>query len=465
MSGNALSWLALFSWPVVALVVFSSRKQTHRLARTTAWMMLLPTMFLPSNMEYDPPALPPFDKHRLAFLSIAIALHLFHRPQLLRNAPGQNFPRIILAVLMFGAFLTAATNGDALVFGPKVLPGLTPYDGVSMCIGLVLDCYLPFVIGQRVFRTERDLRDLLEVLVTCAFIYIPLILLEARLSPQLHYWVYGYYPSDFIQAIRGGAFRPIVFMNHGLSVAMWTFSCLCAVLALNRGKAKALAVWVGLALCRSMAPVIYGGLVTFFKWIARPKIGIKLIIACVAVVSLYPITRGSGTFPADEILEFFRGIDQHRAASLQFRFDNEDQLLARANLRPVFGWGGYARSHVWTEWGQDISVTDGYWIIMIGMFGYVGWAGFFALLIGPLWRYLRNYERVPASARELMSAFAVMMAVFTLDLLPNARSDFLPVAYAGVLWTLSERLTRKVPRRVSVTRPVPHTLPGRLSSG
>ena len=45
---------------------------------------------------------------------------------------------------------------------------------------------------------------------------------EARLSPQLHSRLYGFTQHDFLQTVRGDyTYRPMVFMQHGLAVAMF----------------------------------------------------------------------------------------------------------------------------------------------------------------------------------------------------------------------------------------------------
>jgi hypothetical protein len=51
--------------------------------------------------------------------------------------------------------------------------------------------------------------------------YMPLCLLEVRLSPQLHTWIFGYHQHSFGQSLRFGGFRPVVFMDHGLMVGLW----------------------------------------------------------------------------------------------------------------------------------------------------------------------------------------------------------------------------------------------------
>ena len=53
---------------------------------------------------------------------------------------------------------------------------------------------------------------------------MPLCLYEIRMSPQLHYLVYGFYPSFFGMSVRFGGYRPTVFLQHGLAVGMWMTS-------------------------------------------------------------------------------------------------------------------------------------------------------------------------------------------------------------------------------------------------
>ena len=55
-------------------------------------------------------------------------------------------------------------------------------------------------------------------------------------------------------------------------------------------------------------------------------------------------------------------------------------MLERASERILFGWGRFGRSRVYNEYGSDISVTDGRWIITLGQFGVVGFMGEFGLL-------------------------------------------------------------------------------------
>jgi hypothetical protein len=454
MSPNTLAWAALYGWPLVVLAVYAMRRESARLARTTAWMLILPVMFLPSLVNLPFAAL---DKSRIAVLSIAVALALFHRHELLARARWRRFPLFVLFVIGLGAFQTVRTNHDPLNYGLLTLPGLGARDGIWMLYGFFVDAYLPFVVGQRVFKTERDLRDLLTVLSKCALIYAPLCVIEMRLSPQFSNWVYGYFPHAFEQTMRGSGYRPVVFMNHGLSVAMFLFSGFCASIALHkacvtgRPPPKQSAVIVGALLLagRSLASIIYS-LVTLFLLVwPSSKATARVVLVIAIVVIGYPALRAYGIIPLHEISEFFAGISSERSSSLTFRFDQEEALLAHAMERPFFGWGAWSRNRIFVTWGdpvesvRDVSVTDGAWIIVLGVSGLIGFLGTFALMILPLLRYMYYRARMSRPSQALLAALALIVAFFTLDLLPNANSDFLQLAYSGALFTLSHRLSRR----------------------
>jgi hypothetical protein len=462
--GNFFAYFVLFSWPLVAIAFYSSRKGRSSVATTTAWALLLPIMFLPSNMEWDPPLLPPFNKFRIALLSVLICLRIFHAQAPLKRAPGHNMPRILFAIYMAGVLGTTYTNGDSMQFGKTFLQGMTLYDVLSVGIAQFLDIYLPFAIGQRVFKDEAALLDLFKVLTTGALIYAPLMLWEIRFSPQLHNKIYGYHPSDFIQSMRQGGFRPIVFMNHGLSVAAWIYSCVVATLGLKVAgvtfpkvsvKQRLYLNYFLLLITKSMGPLIYGMIAGLSRFWSN-KVSARIVLVVALLVATYPVLRAEDIFPTEKVLNFFASLDHERMLSLKFRFDNEDLLLHHAEKRPVFGWGTFGRNRVYDQTGKDISVTDGEWIIQLGAFGYVGHLTFFSMLLFPLFRYLRLRKKMAPRQQNLCTLLALLVALFVLDLIPNARSDYLSLMYAGTLWTIAERFTRRVPAaKAAPPRPRP----------
>lgn len=447
MTPNALAWLALASWPVLVLGVYSVQRDPARLARTTAWMLLLPVMFLPAVIELPFAAL---NKHRIAFLSVGAALALLHGRELAPGGRWRHVPLFLLGIAALGAFLTVRSNRDPLTFGILELPGLGPRDGVWIVYGVFVDAFLPFAIGQRVFRTERDLRDLLEVLGKAALLYVPLCLLEIRLSPQLSNWVYGYFPHSFAQVLRGEGYRPVVFMTHGLGVAMFLVSGLCAALTLRRAGARpspspgftALAVAGVLLLGRSFASIVYAGtaflLLSWASLTTRARVVTVLTLVAVA----YPALRAADAFPVEEFGRLSGAVSAERGESLAFRFAQEDILLARAMQRPLFGWGGWGRNRVYHWWGErgdewagakDSSVTDGAWIVLLGGTGIVGLVAWFGFLWVPLLVFASRRAALPAGTAALASGLAVLLALMVVDLLPNSHADFLAFVYAGAL--------------------------------
>lgn len=469
MNANGLAWAALWSWPLVAFVFFAARRGASA-ARNTAWMLVLPAMFLPSNLWWDLPGLPDVDKYRVASISVAVCLGLFHRRPLGEALRGHLFARVVLAVLIWGTFQTVRTNPEPLTYGKIVLPGQTTYDGISMGFGFVIDYYLPFAIAQRVFRTERDLRDLFEVLGLAGLAYLPLCAVELRLSPQLHSWFYGYHPSEFGQSLRGGGFRPMVFMNHGLAVSMFLFASFTATLALVRLRARSspspaaraglLALFI--ALSKSLGASLFAAASAVTQPFVSARTTARAVVVIAVVVVAYPTLRASGVVPTADLVEAAASLSPERAASLLFRFDQEEQLLARARERPLHGWGGWGRPQIWKPWGR-ISIPDGYWIIQLGSFGYVGFGAAFALLVVPLLRFALARKHLAASAQLLCGTLAWIAAIFVLDLLPNSQLGYFQFVWAGALFGLAATL--RVPAAFSVAPTAAEAGPGLESAG
>src|SRR5262249_33980347 len=151
-------------------------------------------------------------------------------------------------------------------YGPLVLPGVGLYDAVSALI-LAIITLAPYIVGRELLRDPSDDREILRVLVVSMLFYSVLLLFEVRFSPQLHYWVYGTYPSMFLQSMRGESFRPMAFMGHGLIAAHFALLAFIAAVTFWRTKTtvvsfsvrktdnyRAVAGYLGIVLlfCRTM---------------------------------------------------------------------------------------------------------------------------------------------------------------------------------------------------------------------
>jgi hypothetical protein len=121
-------------------------------------------------------------------------------------------------------------------------------------------------------------------------------------------------------------------------------------------------------------------------------------------------------------------VSAERSGSLQFRVENEDRLLAKANQKPFFGWGTWGRNRVYDqESGTDLSITDGAWILRFGMFGWFGYLSLFGLFATAAFSALSGVRGPVNSSTILLGGLTLMLAVNLTDLIPNA--NLLPFTY------------------------------------
>ena len=118
-----------------------------------------------------------------------------------------------------------------------------------------------------------------------------------------------------------------------------------------------------LILCKSLGTLIYGGVLVPLARLTRPRLQLRVAMTLAILAVAYPLLRATDLVPTNYMVEAARYKNDDRAESLQFRFDHEKQMLQRASQRFLFGWGRWGRSRIYDEWGNDISVTDGRWII------------------------------------------------------------------------------------------------------
>jgi hypothetical protein len=179
---------------------------------------------------------------------------------------------------------------------------------------------------------------------------------------------------------------------------------------------------VTLMLCKAAGTLMYGLVGGLLIGFTRPQLQTRVAVLLVSLGLLYPVLRAEGVFPTTGMVETVRLINDERAASLAFRFNQEDSLLAHAQERPMFGWGRYARSRVFNEWtGGDESTTDGMWIITLGAFGICGFVAQFGLLAFPVFR-VAPLIKLMTSERDkiLLAALALIVAFTLIEQLPNA---------------------------------------------
>jgi hypothetical protein len=268
------------------------------------------------------------------------------------------------------------------------------------------------------------------------------------MSPQLHAQLYGFHQHQFIQASRQGGWRPTVFMNHGLQVAIWMGSCWLLAFAQllhsgNRVRNWGVVCGLGITflLLKSFGAVLLTLLVAVTlaaaKWVRSPWPLLICPILLIGHLSLRAINHDPTTVVIDFVAE---NVSQERARSLQFRMDNESLLLEKALQKPVFGWGGWGRNRVIDESGQDVAVTDGLWIIVLGTHGFLGLTSFFGLqLAGPI-RLLVQMRALVPDPRFMAAAVGLSAVCFmaALDAVPNAMPIPITTVIAGAIASVSQ---------------------------
>jgi len=437
-----LPTVALLLWPLISLGLFGA----FGVKRGVILTVVIGYLFLPSSFAIDLPILPPYDKSTAITVGLVLGYILFARRR--REEVGdlrsgdRMFGRLLTGLFLLYALtpvFTYLTNREGLSFGPTYLQGLRPWDAITMS-GNAAILFVPFFVGLRVLSQPEDHRLVLKVLVGAGLFYSLLALFEVRMSPQLHTWVYGYFPHSFAQHIRGGNFRPVVFLNHGLALGLFLLSTLLASIALSRAveperRMMFLVVtgWFFLVLLisRNLGASLLA--VLFVPVVLFVGIGLQARIAAIVAIVflLYPAVRQTDVLPLERFTSFISTISAERASSFQTRLDNEQALLARALEKPLFGWGGYGRNRIFNEWGQDTSITDGIWIIELGSRGWVGYVGFFGLVTLPVLRLRRVRQR--KEILPVTAGIAIIMAANFMDMVPNSTLSPIGLLLLGAL--------------------------------
>ncbi len=437
---SPLGLIVLTLWPMVAAVLFS------RLDRVNAviWTILGGYLALPPVVGIDLPMVPLLDKNSVAALSALAGVLILGTGS---AGPAPVMPvwiKVMLAMGVLSPVLTAMANTEPLIDGVSFRRPMGPYDGFTGAIAAAIDI-IPFILGYLVLSSPQALRAWLRALVLGALAYAPLMLLEIRVSPQINVWVYGFFAHDFGQMMRYGGFRPMVFLTHGLWVAIFTASAVLAAAVRLRDRAidgaargQRLAILAGLlmllVLCKSLASILYAVLLVPLILLAPPRVQFRLAAVLALVVLFYPLLRWVEALPVRAVSDFVMGLDADRGGSLEFRLMNEDVLLARAAEKPLTGWGGWNRNHEVDPFsGRVTTVTDGKWIVQMSGGGLIGFLWMFGLLSGSVLRAGRAVRRAASSSDIPAAGLALIVAANLVDLIPNGTLTSLTWVSAGVL--------------------------------
>lgn len=450
--------IALIGWFPVTMMLFMLMKPHVAAAASLVFGVAL----LPSLRVISLPVISDLTQYTVPVMACLVMTLLLYPQKLISAQPGRSADALILAMIA-GAFVTNVTNMDAQVFGPVVLPGMSVTDTVNDAFDMTFRWGAPFLLGRALVRTHEEATEVLMVLALAGLFYVPFVLIELRTGPYFHALVYGSQPSPatFWHSLKYGGFRPVVLMNHGLTLSAFMLYTTIAWVGLARLRAKPLRIPAGpitavmipvVALCKSRAVYIYGLLAIPMVFFARPRLQILVLSSIAAVIVAYPFLRSVDMVPVQmvaDLAEEYGGYDA--AQSFTQRIETEDEILTRTNERYFFGWGGYARYFVYDPvTGQPLSTMDGFWLIAFGAGGLFRFVTLFVFLLFPIAYAFRQLDRISVpSTQGLVCVLCWIVVLRTFDLLPNSTVDpyltFLGGAICGVVKYESGR--RQTPRR------------------
>lgn len=406
--------IALYGWLPISLIIFRELRG-HRgvIACYIAGTLLLPE----HTINFS--GLPDYSKAAAMAYGVFAGAVLFDPKSLFRFRPR-----------WFDLFLLCF----CLVPIPSALANnLSFMDGVNVTLSLSFGWGIPYLYGRIYLRSFESLRSAAYGIFLGGVFYIPLCLYEIRMSPQLNKMIYGFQYGSW-SVVRYNGYRPNVFLRDGLDLGLWmTAATLCGY-CLYRFRITRrvygikieyifLCLLATTILCKATGALLLlgTGMALMYLW-QKTRWRTPILLLSLTPI-LYLGVRTTQAYDFSHVVEVAKSVfGPDRAQSLEFRLKNEDMLIGRALESPVLGWTGYGRNRVRNEDGKVLTITDGYWVIVMGTFGIVGLILFYSgLLTVPILCVLRfssrRYALSEVGAAVALSLFTIILSI---DCLLNA---------------------------------------------
>jgi hypothetical protein len=434
--------IMLFGWvPFTVILFFHLKPHRAVLISVIGGWLLLPMT------GYNVPGIPPYTKYAAISLGLVLGGCL----------SGEHFKAdfkwrlydLPMVLWCLAPIPTSLTNHLGL------------YDGISSTYSQIVSWGIPYLAGRIYFKDNEALRDLCLGIVIGGTAYALLCLYEIRMSPRLSREFYGFFAHDWRQHHRYGGWRPIVFMQHGLMVAVWMAASATAAFWLWRSRAVeqikgipmgwiAVILFVTAVLCKTASGWFALAIGCGGYFIYRHFQGNLLFVLLLLVVPLYIGVRISGTVPMDDVVMLASKIfDEERIGSLAIRLVQEDLFVVRTLESPLFGWGGYSRGWpVDPDTGKKlVGMVDSLWVITFSSRGFFGITTLIiGMLIGP-WTVLRATANGSIQKEKMPNILAAMLSLivilFMIDSLFNAMINPIYIMCSGALvgWLLNQKDT------------------------
>ena len=422
--------LLMFAWIPLVLALFAFLRPIHAVLTS----FLVAWLFLPMA-GYTIQGLPDYTKMSATCYGILLAAFIFDFQRLLSFRPHWlDFP---MAAVCLIPILSGVSYGWGL------------YDGLSGSLNKMVTWGLPYLLGRLYFRSGAELRVLAVSVIIGGLVYVPLVLYEMRMSPQLHNLAYGFHQHNFAQTMRGGGWRPMVFMQHGLAVAtfMWSAAMLAWIGWRSRELRHVLgvpmaAVAVGLVLislaCRSTGASVLGlaALGVYECW----RLGWKFpAIGLILVPVTWALMRTVGSFSGEILVTAAETVfSESRAGSLLTRLHSEAGVWELSQNHLLFGTNRFIYAGQKTAEGWPI-IADALWVIMLCCYGVVGLACWLAAqTLAPLLVLLKLRSKTwQVINPALLVATVLVVATWTIDSLLNAMLNPLFLLMLGAVTTIT----------------------------
>ncbi len=299
--------IVLYGWPPAVVLIFRELRG-HRaiaFAYVAAWL------FLPSA-QFPIRGLPDYDKMMATSMGILLAAGLIEPQRLLSFRP--RWFDVPMTVFCFCPLASTFTNGLGL------------WHGVAVSMEHLWAFGIPYFLGRVYFDSFRSLFTLAKAILIGGLVYVPLCLIEIRMSPQLYLWVYGFRPRNF-NAARYGGWRPNVFLEEGLELGMWmTVASLLGIWLWYSGAWKKswglaagplLCVLLGTTvLCRSTGALLLlaigCGTLGLMRMTRSPWPAMALLL----VPPVYIGLRASGAYDGHHVVQAGCHFDQRRSSTI-----------------------------------------------------------------------------------------------------------------------------------------------------
>ncbi|MEM1213554.1 MAG: hypothetical protein AAGI68_14800 [Planctomycetota bacterium] len=427
-----LTIVLMWGWIPFTLLLFMFMRP-HRAIIAS---FLLAWLFLP-QAAFPLPNLPDYTKMTATAFGSLLGVLIFDR-QARWAAYRPHWVDLPMAVFCITPFFASVTNQIGPLFGI--------WDGLSVTLNALVFWGLPYLIGRIYLCRPEAIKDCAIGLFLSGLVLLPLVWLELRISPQLHNMLYGFHPAKFEFAKRGGGYRPVVFMSHGLALVLYLGICTICGLALYRSKSWTrvprwlIGVGAALLLATTLACNSAGAaalmLFAIMMWLLYDFTGRRaFVIVALGLPVAYLALRTFGDWKGDEMIALaFMIAGEYRAGSLGVRLHAENLSLSKYYERPFFGWGGWGNWRARTPWGTFVT-ADSLWMITLGKQGFIGLAGLLGAFVVPLYTLFR---RLPAQSPRLPGPGAAVgigfgTLIFLYDTLFNAMLNPIIVAMLGAL--------------------------------